>query len=174
MYNIQKIEIEGRRFKMKCKKCRKELEQGYVACPFCGTAINNSTNATPVNNATNNQNSGSQNGGAIGLLIAIAGIVCVIFTLWFLVRMGNSSVADAYSFGTSFVTIALFIGIILVGVLIFFTGLEVMADGIAPHIIKVVGVAIMAVGIVAFYAKAFILGLVMLMVGIGIWKIKQQ
>lgn len=159
---------------MKCKKCGKELEQGYVACPFCGTTINNGANTTPVSNAANNQGSVSQNGGAIGLLIAIAGIVCVIFTLWFLVRMGNSSVADAYSFGTSFVTIALFIGIILVGVLIFFTGLEVMADGIAPHIIKVVGVAIMAVGIVAFYAKAFILGLVMLMVGIGIWKIKQQ
>lgn len=153
---------------MKCINCGKELESSYVACPFCGTKIQQQQVSRENNISLSNS------GGAIGLFIVIAGIVCAIFTLWFLVKMGDSPSADAYSFGTSFVTIALFISIIFAGVIMVFTGLQVMADGIEPHKIKVLGVAITAVGIIAFYAKAFALGLIIMLVGISIWKIKQQ
>lgn len=153
---------------MKCINCGKELESNYVVCPFCGTKIQKEQVSRE------NDISLSNSGGAIGLLIAIAGVVCAIFTLWFLVKMGDSPSANAYSFGTSFVTIVLFICIIVAGVIMVLTGLQVMADGIEPHKIKVFGVAITAVGIIAFYAKAFALGLIIMIVGMGIWKIKQQ
>lgn len=153
---------------MKCINCGKELESNYVVCPFCGTKIQQQQVSRE------NDISLSNSGGAIGLLIAIAGVVCAIFTLWFLVKMGDSPSANAYSFGTSFVTIVLFICIIVAGVIMVLTGLQVMADGIEPHKIKVLGVAITAVGIIAFYAKAFALGLIIMIVGISIWKIKQQ
>ncbi len=153
---------------MLCKNCQKEIESDYIACPFCGTKIQQQQVSRE------NDISLGNSGGAIGLLIAIAGVVCVIFTLWFLVKMGDSPSADTYSFGTSFVTIVLFISIIVAGVIMVLTGLQVMADGIEPHKIKVFGVAIMAVGIIAFYAKAFALGLIIMLVGIGIWKINKQ
>ncbi len=153
---------------MKCINCGKELESSYVVCPFCGTKIQQQQVSRE------NDISLGNSGGAIGLLIAIAGVVCAIFTLWFLVKMGDSPSANAYSFGTSFVTIVLFISIIVAGVIMVLTGLQVMADGIEPHKTKVLGIAVTAVGIIAFYAKAFALGLIIMIVGISIWKIKQQ
>ena len=153
---------------MYCKNCQQKIKANYVACPFCGTKIQKEQVSRE------NDISLSNSGGAIGLLIAIVGVVCAIFTLWFLVKMGDSPSANAYSFGTSFVTIVLFICIIVAGVIMVLTGLQVMADGIEPHKIKVLGVAITAVGIIAFYAKAFALGLIIMIVGMGIWKINKQ